>query len=303
MESLPENLENLLQQVLDQQEAGAITTESNTATDTNTNADSTNEETSSELPNTTPSPNSGTIPEISKTYFMNDAVSRFQGASWYDEVLKLNVLLIGCGGIGSWTALLLARLNIAELTLFDNDTVELNNLSGQLFRTQGNAHYKVNEVYNTCREFSCTRTRISAINSRFTSHIPSPITICGLDNMESRLAIFNRWAERYSNSPTALFIDGRLSAEAFQIFAIQGGNTNSISEYRKKWLFPDSEGDPTVCSYKQTSFMASMIASFITNILVNFADNLQNTKNLLERTVPFYTEYSGDYMFLKNEIL
>lgn len=307
MESLPENLENLLQQVLDEQEAAVNSTDTSAPT---TTADSTPIEsqnattTESHTDSPTSAENLEKIPEISKTHFMSDAVSRFQGASWYGTVENLHVTVVGCGGIGSWTAFLVKRLNVKTITLFDNDSVEVNNLSGQLFKRIDAGETKVGALRSLCNEFSTNNTVIAAVHERFTNQSLTKVTICGLDNMESRLTVFNRWAELYDNDPEALFIDGRLSAEAFQIFVTQGGNRSSLAEYRKKWLFPDSEGDQTVCSYKQTSFMASMIASFIVNILVNFADNSNSTgKSLLERTVPFYTEYSGDYMFLKTEIL
>lgn len=307
MESLPENLENLLQQVLDEQEAAVNSTDTSAPT---TTADSTPTEsqdvTTTESHTDSPTSAEGLekIPEISKTHFMSDAVSRFQGASWYGTVENLHVTVVGCGGIGSWTAFLVKRLNVKTITLFDNDSIEVNNLSGQLFKRIDAGETKVGALRYLCNEFSTNNTVIAAVPERFTNQNLTKVTICGLDNMESRLTVFNRWAELYDNDPEALFIDGRLSAEAFQIFVTQGGNRSSLAEYRKKWLFPDSEGDQTVCSYKQTSFMASMIASFIVNILVNFADNSNSTgKSLLERTVPFYTEYSGDYMFLKTEIL
>lgn len=308
MESLPENLENLLQQVLDEQEATINSTNTSASTnDVNSTVDTSEEPqnvTTSSPTNTEDVETQEKIPEISKTHFMSDAVSRFQGASWYGTVENLHVTVVGCGGIGSWTTLLVKRLNVKTITLFDNDSVEVNNLSGQLFKRSNAGETKVGALRSLCNEFSTNNTVIATVPERFTNQNLTKVTICGLDNMESRLTVFNRWAELYDNDPEALFIDGRLSAEAFQIFVTQGGNRNSLAEYRKKWLFPDSEGDQTVCSYKQTSFMASMIASFIVNILVNFADNSNSTgKSLLERTVPFYTEYSGDYMFLKTEIL
>lgn len=307
MESLPENLENLLQQVLDEQEAAVNSTDTSASTTTVDSIPTESQDVTTTEPHTdSPTNTEGLekIPEISKTHFMSDAVSRFQGASWYGTVENLHVTVVGCGGIGSWTAFLVKRLNVKTITLFDNDSVEVNNLSGQLFKRIDAGETKVGALRSLCNEFSTNNTVIATVHERFINQNLTKVTICGLDNMESRLTVFNRWAELYDNDPEALFIDGRLSAEAFQIFVTQGGNRSSLAEYRKKWLFPDSEGDQTVCSYKQTSFMASMIASFIVNILVNFADNSNSAgKSLLERTVPFYTEYSGDYMFLKTEIL
>lgn len=97
-----------------------------------------------------------------------------------------------------------------------------------------------------------------------------------------------------------LFIDGRLAAEEFQVFAIQGNDTRAMREYRSKWLFSDAVADETICSYKQTTFMANMIASVMVNLFVNFVANECNP--IIDRDVPFMTQYSADTMYFKVEM-
>ena len=92
-----------------------------------------------------------------------------------------------------------------------------------------------------------------------------------------------------------LYEDGRLSAEYLQIFCLRGDDTYFIEKYRTEQLFSDSEADGTVCSYKQTSFMANMIASLMTNLFVNFVAN--ECDPLIPRDVPYLTEYTGETMF------
>jgi hypothetical protein len=69
-----------------------------------------------------------------------------------------------------------------------------------------------------------------------------------------------------------------------------------MKQYETKWLFTDAEADVTICSYKQTSFMASMIGSMIVNLFVNFVTNLNDP--LFKRDLPFLTEYTGSTIFL-----
>jgi hypothetical protein len=64
-------------------------------------------------------------------------------------------------------------------------------------------------------------------------------------------------------------------------------------------LFDDSEAEETICSYKQTSFCANMIASVMVNCFVNFIANQCNP--LIPRDVPFFTEYDASMMFFKTE--
>ena len=54
------------------------------------------------------------------------------GAAGQARLSSAHVLLLGLGGVGSYTAECLARSGIGELTLVDNDTVALSNLNRQL---------------------------------------------------------------------------------------------------------------------------------------------------------------------------
>ena len=70
-----------------------------------------------------------------------------------------------------------------------------------------------------------------------------------------------------------------------------------MDRYEKEFLFRDSEAEETLCSYKQTTFMANMIGSVMVNLFVNFCANECNP--LIPRDLPFFTEYSADTMFFK----
>lgn len=244
------------------------------------------------------------IPENSKTLLIDETTSRFSGALWYDYIKTQHVLLLGCGGIGSWTAFLLGRLKIERLIIFDPDTVETSNMSGQLYKITDVGTEKVTAIAATMREFSNFNNVLTHICPFTRSHATSSIVMCGFDNMDARYIAFNSWAdmllehsEEYRKN--CLFIDGRLSADEFQVFAIQGNDDKAIDKYQKEWLFSDSEAEETVCSFKQTSFMANMIASVMVNIFVNFIANQVDSVGI--REVPFLTRYSSDNMFFKLE--
>ena len=53
----------------------------------------------------------------SPTLLMDESTSRFSGTEWYEEIKKQRIILAGCGGIGSWTALQLARMTPASIFL------------------------------------------------------------------------------------------------------------------------------------------------------------------------------------------
>lgn len=245
------------------------------------------------------------IPPNSGSLLVDEATSRFSGAIWYSAIQSKTITLAGVGGIGSYVGFLLARLKPAGLYLYDPDIVEQANMSGQLYGSDDLGQAKVSSLHRMLQVYANYYNSV-AYQERFTAESEATdIMICGFDNMEARSLFFDKWLEHVGNKPEGerskcLFIDGRLAAEEFQVFAIQGNDERAIVEYKNRWLFSDAAADETICSYKQTTFMANMIASVMVNLFVNFVANECNP--IIDRDVPFMTQYSADTMYFKVEM-
>lgn len=245
------------------------------------------------------------IPPNSGSLLVDEATSRFSGAIWYSAIQSKTITLAGVGGIGSYVGFLLARLKPAGLYLYDPDIVEQANMSGQLYGNHDLGQGKVYALNKMMQEYANYYNTV-AYQERFTEESEATdIMICGFDNMEARRLFFNKWTSRVLMLPEnergkCLFIDGRLAAEEYQVFAIQGNDERAMREYESKWLFSDAVADETICSYKQTTFMANMIASVMVNLFVNFVANECNP--IIDRDVPFMTQYSADTMYFKVEM-
>lgn len=243
------------------------------------------------------------IPTNSTTEIIQ-TTSRFSSAIWFEKIQQQHVLLAGVGGIGSYVAFLLSRMKPKSITIYDPDTVETVNMAGQLYGVRDIGFPKVTAMNTRMREFSSYYTTY-AYDRRFTySDNAENIMICGFDNMEARKTFFNSWLRHVSRLPEekksqCLFIDGRLNAEEFQVLCITGDNNYAIRNYKDNWLFDDSDVEEAVCSYKQTSYMANMIGSVMTNLFVNFCANMCDP--VMPRDVPFLTRYDGTTMFFKTE--
>ena len=249
-----------------------------------------------------PEPENPEIPVNSGSILVSETTSRFSSALWFDTVQSMTVTLAGLGGIGSYVAFLLSRLNIRMLNLYDDDIVEAGNLSGQLYSNNDIGGAKVSKIGNMLSNYS-NYYSYNSYNERFTEHsAPTDIMICGFDNMEARRTFYNRWRQ-WVDSKTeeakkdCLFIDGRLAAESFQVICIKGDDAYNMKRYEQEFLFDDSEAEQTICSYKQTTFMANMIASVMVNLFVNYCANLCDP--LIPRDLPFFTEYTAETMFFK----
>ena len=231
----------------------------------------------------------------------NRSTLRFSSAIWFKNLTEKKILIAGIGGIGSWTALLISKLQPAKLIMYDDDNVEGVNMAGQLYSEDVIGEKKVNSLYKTIDKFS--GYKCFAMPERFTSEVPTyDIMIGGFDNMSSRQLLFNAWEHHVNNSghpENCLFIDGRMAAEEFQVFCIQGDEMENRREYSNNYLFNDTEAEETICSYKQTAFVANIIAGIITNLLVNFSANQCNPP--IPRPVPFKISYNAEFMNFKIE--
>lgn len=246
------------------------------------------------------------LPLNSQSLLIDESSSRFSSAIWFSKIGEQTVTLAGLGGIGSYVAFLLGRLKVDRLVIYDDDIVDATNLSGQLFAIQDVDNSKAIGVCRVLREFSQYYSVISK-NERYDSNSnATDIMICGFDNMLARQTFYNKWVLHVRGLPEedrekCLFIDGRLAAEEFQVFCIKGSDTYLMQKYENEWLFNDNEAEATLCSYKQTSFCANMIASVMVNLFVNFIAN--QCEPLIERELPFFTHYDAERMYLKTEMV
>lgn len=242
------------------------------------------------------------IPENSSSITMDESTTRFSSALWFKEIQNKVIVLAGIGGIGSYVTLLLARMKPKALFLYDDDEVETVNMAGQLYSINDVGKKKVDALADICSSFALYNS-VFAIPEKFTLESEaSDIMICGFDNMEARKLYYYKWLNHIKEldddrKKHCLFLDGRLAAEEFQVFCITGDDTYSQELYKTKYLFDDDQADATVCSYKQTSYMANMIGSMIVNLFVNFVANEVGGM----RDLPFLTSYEGESLMFETQ--
>lgn len=244
------------------------------------------------------------IPENSPTFAINDSTARFSGTEWFTEIKKKRVVLAGLGGIGSWLALIVVRCGISKIVLYDDDTVETVNMAGQLYGVNDVGALKAQVVYKTLRDYS-PFVLIDALPSKYKhDSIAWDIMMCGFDNMAARKTFFYSWKRHVEELPeekrkNCFYQDGRLSIDTFQILSIQGDDKYNMERYEKEFLFSDSEAEEAVCSMKQTTYMASMIASMMGNIFVNWV--AQGNDPIVPYKIPFFVQYEAQHMLFKME--
>ncbi|ACX87198.1 UBA/THIF-type NAD/FAD binding protein [Pectobacterium parmentieri WPP163] len=83
-----------------------------------------------------------------------DRQARLFGPDFNPIIKGLNVGVIGCGGTGSPTAMLLARLGVGKIFLIDDDTIELSNLNRVHGAQRSDADNNVPKVDVIAREIN-----------------------------------------------------------------------------------------------------------------------------------------------------
>lgn len=240
----------------------------------------------------------------SPSLLVDEATTRFSGASWFDEIQKSRVIIAGIGGIGSNVAFQLARMAPANITLYDEDIVERVNMAGQLYSTNDIGQRKVDAIASMISAYTLAK-QINAVPSKFTDSTEAgDIMICGFDNMAARKTFYNSW-KRHVQTLTpdsrakCLFLDGRLSIDTLQIFCIQGDDKVNMDRYETEFLFSDFQAEHTICSMKQTTYLACMIGSLMVNLFTNFIANSLNP--VIPYDLPFFTEYDSPNMLFKTQ--
>lgn len=182
------------------------------------------------------------------------------------DVLETPTHIVGCGGIGSFTALALAKLGCSRLHLYDDDRVEEHNVPNQLFRLADVGRPKV--------------VALSEILEAFTGTHPSPhlqrveldrlqgIVISGVDSMATRKNLW--WKAVRHRAGIPLYLDGRLGAEVCRLYAIRPADPDDIRCYEQT-LYDDMQAAPVSCTAAAIIYTGFAIASLIADQVKKFA--------------------------------
>lgn len=227
-----------------------------------------------------------------------DQKIRFKDAGWFGDIKQLSATIVGLGGIGSWLALCLARTGIGQILGYDHDFVSDTNMAGQMYKMADIGYAKTECVWRTIREFVPTVAG-AFFQERYTDQRLAQITCTALDSMAARKVVFEQWKKQFISGKSkeekqkAVFVDGRMAAEAFQVFCFRGDQDSRIKNYEKECLFTDDQASATTCSYKATTFVGMNIASIMTAIVkehIHFKDN-----DIFDKLCPFYYEFDANF--------
>lgn len=186
------------------------------------------------------------------------------------KLQSTRVVIIGAGGIGSPTALVLAKMGIGNIVLVDKDVVETYNIPSQFHLADCLGFPKVESLKKTLEAFIKDVTVTTHFDTSKTEYFfRANIVVSAVDSMKSRKEIYEQVKEAYSVST---YIEGRMGSEMGLIYTINNFHLNKeLHKEYEKTLYSDENAVQESCTNKaiiyNTTLMGSIIAAIIKQVL------------------------------------
>lgn len=174
------------------------------------------------------------------------------------DKLQFPITLIGAGGIGSPTALTLAKMGCDNLTIWDFDTVATHNIPNQLYPLNAVSKPKAEALSLVLEEYAGVQPRI--VPSAFTGKERLSGVVCAcVDTMEARMAI---WKAVRFKPAVPLYLDARVAGEIGMLYTIRPCDLYAVRFYEQT-LHPDEEAWDAPCTARSVIYGSLFTAALI----------------------------------------
>lgn len=173
------------------------------------------------------------------------------------HVLMQKIHIIGAGAIGSHTSVGLSKMGLTNQTVWDFDSVSVENMNCQGYRFKDIGRKKVEALKEIVKEYSGDDIEIRY--ERFEVQPLSGIVVCAVDSMAAREKIWEQVRGSYS---VDYIIDPRMGAENAHLYVMKPSDSKDIVSYEKT-LYSDSEASEDRCTAKSTMYCASLLSGLV----------------------------------------
>lgn len=177
------------------------------------------------------------------------------------STLNERVTIIGAGATGSNITEYLCRMGMRNITVYDFDNVDIENMNNQCYGLQDVGKPKVEALKQRIK--TLLNIDITAKNERYEGGTFNGIVICALDSMSGRKLL---WAQHKKNPYCKVFIDPRMAAEYGLVYAARPTVQDSMSEYERT-LYSDEEAVQEACTAKSTIYCAALLSGTVVKIV------------------------------------
>ena len=188
---------------------------------------------------------------------------------------KDGITVIGAGGIGSYVVLVLSKMGIKDITVYDHDLVENHNIPNQIY---GLEHLEENKAIALQSEvLRLSGIQIKAIPDKFEDQKLRGIVISGVDSMASRRLI---WQSIKQKVGVKFYIDGRMGGQQMALYAIRPYLPSDIKFY-EQFMHGDDEVHEETCTARAIAYNTFTIAGYVGNIVKQFFTGENYPKEIL----------------------
>lgn len=182
--------------------------------------------------------------------------------------LNRRIHIIGCGGLGSTAAVILAKMGAPEVHLYDMDTVDDVNIANQFFNTENLGMNKVEAIAANMKLFSgadCGIPHHGKVED--TLDIPkiedNDIVILALDSNDVRRWFYQQVIDTFPSWKKLNIFDTRMGGLTFDVFFSTNANAKEALEDTPE----DSDVPDDLCTAKAIAFNTFGCSSFLAAML------------------------------------
>ena len=116
----------------------------------------------------------------------------YWGKEFQEDLASKNICILGLGGVGGYTAEMLARAGVGRLTLVDFDTVSTSNINRQIIALHSNIGKKKTELITERLKNINPELKITAIDDFYSDKLEIDLTdydfiVDAIDSMRSKI--------------------------------------------------------------------------------------------------------------------
>lgn len=227
---------------------------------------------------------------------MEETNLRFSTAMNVRKFKNTSFCVLGVGGIGTWVVRALVGMGAEDVTIIDNDVVEIHNVGPQAYDLTDIGKPKVKAMQDAMLRFR--GIRINALQARVDdwSHLRDlfggvpDVFITAVDNMGVRNRLGREMANHFFSGNyryiPKIFVDLRMSLGAFNQYVLpfeaMAGSQNLgkmaelLDHYAADALFEDQEGVEEACTERALVYTGAAVAASTCALLHWINDNRLN---------------------------
>jgi len=201
-----------------------------------------------------------------------------------DKLKDKTVLILGLGGVGSFTAITLARLPIKKLILVDSDKVEITNLNRQIYYNYDIGKNKVDaleeHIKNINPDIIVEKVNLFINEENIDILFKVDYIVDACDTMNTKKMLIKKCLEKKQKFISCMGTANRLDATKFEIMDIRKTINDPVAKILRKYVKDERlKGKIPVVVSKElpfknkklgsVSFVPPVAGIYMTNYIIN----------------------------------